>query len=532
MDVVDGNNAGPSDEKGLRHSLIANSALADGIDYGEIEELDDCERPGRFYGPDGTWLFMTRGDRKVANSLDQAECNDLSLHLYNAHALKRRLYPNGGDLRALAWKSKLSWVQADDLGHLPFKPAVEWTAWPLHPEDVPRRRETWGAPTVWPDDEPDNFAKATPWKPSQYLKDELQATVLREAHRKFQERLQHRRRDASMDTRTDNTSQRSPQLSPAPPTGRGSRRHPDQQRDSLTVYEDLPGKSTPTLREGDVAEHHSENARDYSAEFTQQSVPLFMSDDEKAATILEPTINDCLSRLDDLLGGLHRSLYYRNASNARNAKSKKPYSRKSSRQEDSSSFLDGETASKVAPSQIYKRRRVNLDCRDWSEIIAIASMAKWDPDVVSNAARRCASLFRESMELCTIPRNGVGPSNSGTARQYTPDMASPLHVEQGNDSTSGALAWLQEQQISYCPGYRCPHTDCERHKIPYNERWALRQHLKRSHKHSLQEAEDIVADAMRNLRDQKSATEGIQHPQFEDNLLAPITITMPWSRQR
>jgi len=48
-------------------------------------------RPNSFRGPPSTWRSLTEEDRAINTSLVQQRNEDLSIHLYNAHALKRRV---------------------------------------------------------------------------------------------------------------------------------------------------------------------------------------------------------------------------------------------------------------------------------------------------------------------------------------------------------------------------------------------------------------------------------------------------------
>lgn len=56
------------------------------------EDSDEFEslRPNRWQGAPSTWTTLTAQERGLAASLDQIRNADLSIHLFNAHALKRR----------------------------------------------------------------------------------------------------------------------------------------------------------------------------------------------------------------------------------------------------------------------------------------------------------------------------------------------------------------------------------------------------------------------------------------------------------
>jgi hypothetical protein len=67
-------------------------------DNESVSEESDFVRPNRWTGAPSTWLSITEQERGVAASLDELRNRDLSIHLYNAHALKKR----GKDLESKA----------------------------------------------------------------------------------------------------------------------------------------------------------------------------------------------------------------------------------------------------------------------------------------------------------------------------------------------------------------------------------------------------------------------------------------------
>lgn len=57
-----------------------------------VPEPDDSDeyRPNRWTGAPSTWRSLTSQERGLAASLDKIRDSDLSVHLYNAFALKKR----------------------------------------------------------------------------------------------------------------------------------------------------------------------------------------------------------------------------------------------------------------------------------------------------------------------------------------------------------------------------------------------------------------------------------------------------------
>jgi RNA polymerase I specific transcription initiation factor len=63
----------------------ANSSIPD-----SQAEYPEPTRPNRWTGASATWASLTEQERGLAASLDQIRNGDLSVHLFNAFALKKR----------------------------------------------------------------------------------------------------------------------------------------------------------------------------------------------------------------------------------------------------------------------------------------------------------------------------------------------------------------------------------------------------------------------------------------------------------
>ena len=72
-------------------------------------------RPNRWTGAPTTWLSITEQERGLAESLEELRNRDLSVHLYNAHILKKR----GRELqRKLDEGVKVFVVQVEEIGYV------------------------------------------------------------------------------------------------------------------------------------------------------------------------------------------------------------------------------------------------------------------------------------------------------------------------------------------------------------------------------------------------------------------------------
>lgn len=84
-----------------------------GNTFGETlssSEASDSTRPNRFQGPKSTWRKLTERDRLVHSTLTKLQDQDLSVHLYNAHAMKRYHYDVRVAAKLRPWANKVSQI--------------------------------------------------------------------------------------------------------------------------------------------------------------------------------------------------------------------------------------------------------------------------------------------------------------------------------------------------------------------------------------------------------------------------------------
>ncbi|KAL8635575.1 MAG: hypothetical protein Q9228_006946, partial [Teloschistes exilis] len=211
-------------------------------------------RPNKYHGPASTWRDWTASERQLAASLDQLQAKDLSIHLYNAFWLKRRA---GGSNEQQA-ESQQEASKSTRLPDKGWQPPEDWTAWPLHPDDVPRESEN----CKW-EDESDKEVKVTHGiqTSSEVLQDLLVARVLKKA----KERLCEREWEAP---------------------GHGIQAPP------IDPWAENPGRIAGLA--GDPKN-------------PKETEVLHMADDQRAKDIMQPLINHLLGKLDALLIGLHHA---------------------------------------------------------------------------------------------------------------------------------------------------------------------------------------------------------------------------------
>lgn len=73
-------------------------------------DVSCSHRPNRFKGPKSTWRKLTIEERLVATSMTKLRDQDLSIHLYNAHAMRWRHYDANQVAGVKPWAGKVSFL--------------------------------------------------------------------------------------------------------------------------------------------------------------------------------------------------------------------------------------------------------------------------------------------------------------------------------------------------------------------------------------------------------------------------------------
>ncbi|KAK4507558.1 hypothetical protein PRZ48_001293 [Zasmidium cellare] len=478
----------------------------------DYDEDSESEREGRFHGPDSSWRFYTKEERAIVSSLDQAENNDLSAHLYNAHVWKQGLRDVERMRDCLPWHGKHRWIQPEDNGKLPFLPPAAWTAWPLRPEDVPRSQEQWGIPAVDPDVEASTFTKAEPWRPGLHLQEELKAIFLRRAKESFRER---ERADA---VKKQDVAHASGSKTPVSFKSRPRHSGSEQTDDGDESDEDEIDQQKVKKENSDDDDVDMESVNDQESVSDQEIddveyLPSFLLDDDQASSILEPTVHHIIAKFNDLLIGLHKSRlgHHQDRSRSRgssagsrlHSKSRErprsaasvPAKRKRaasdikvedamSESEDAESESDEDMRTGRDPQPGGRRRM--LAPRDWSEVLGIAAMVGWDQDILDRAARRCAATFGESMTMRVMPETSFGNTRDQVV-EYVPIMIPPIDESASDDNDMES-----DEESKEPPSLACREPSCRRHSKPFGSTWRLREHLKRKHKFSKEQIDRVA----------------------------------------
>jgi hypothetical protein len=498
------------------------------------------DRPNRWTGVSSTWKSLTEQERGLANSLDQLRDQDLSIHLYNAHALKKPGATQENDDEEREGEKK------------PWIPNKTWTAWPLPPDQVPREEEH-----VGPEDDNERYTlkKREVWRPSRGLEEALMGVTLKQAKERFDAR-----------------------------ESAGSHWEINEADDELEHERQGAGDEgpiDPTIKESSQPPPQKEIF-----------MPIVSADDGRSRDILRPSIRHTLSKLDELLMALHHSRetcrHY--ASQSETTADDEPDARASSRGRDSSKgpkkirgrprkfadisrsnsrgrsqtqglddpshsrvkvarrgrpkkqypYLLGETeheyhiriarlqkkplpsyapplvadspeplsspdnrpfrkapARRATSTERATSRQKKLRLRDWSEVLGAAALVGFPPDVIARAAHRCAELFGESMTMRTMFEGPFG-SDAEVETSYQPNMVPSLPSDSSDDgaemrpSNRGSNVRdarpLKHQENKFL----CPLDNCPRKATGFRNLYDLKRHMKKGHKMPDNKIEDAL----------------------------------------
>ena len=437
-------------------------------EYPEDEEFP--EPPNKFKGAPSTWKSWTAADREIAVSIEQLRAKDLSIHLYNTHALKVRVRKYGGYQEIQNEAQTSTFIEPNS-----WEPDKYWTAWPMAEDEVPREGQDGWSKNA------DGSNSIQAFKHRESSSTQLEEALIGVITRKARERFREREWDDSHEDQ------------PAVPGVESSSRvatilSPNQYSGNESTEERVPATS---LSETSSSARAIENSPPSSPSLPplqpvgDQSPPLRptpLADDEQARALLQPSVRHILSKVDRLLFALHisRRSYLSRAleseSDAQTDDNRSVASSRTSRRRGRSiskgkrrrSLLD-ESASDVSAEQsdatlksdeemisdilaepatlkrqralsrtsrrssasaatrerLAEARRLRLGMRDWSDILGLAAMTGWDERVVRRASQRCRALFDEKMDFVNIP------ATQEEAERRSEEVDSAEEIEEG-----------------------------------------------------------------------------------------------------
>lgn len=449
----------------------SNSPLPDSELQAYIEKYPFAAEPtyftrtNRYYGPASTWRSWTANDRAVAEDvLNKSRASDLGAHLYNTFALKDKAgSTSAGRFGAQSRPRSRPESTGDDHSEAPFTPPDVWTAWPLRARDVPREKSRCGlARTDLSIHEED--------RPSAALEETLAAITVRIAKERWNERLwdptklQGTQAKRDWKAEIELTKQQLRESGLLNDEDFKHNRYESEDHDmegldeasgledsniALSPEVDLPADvQTFSSQAFGAAAASSSSEHESEASVSDGNRPVFSADDEEAWRTLVPSTRHLLSKVDDLLAGLHKArLAYAvrdhgSLSRSRSAMSEaattddERFARSGSRtgsrkrgrkRKRSPSFERGDsdfgnikpTPGARSASRHFGTKERTYGPRDWSDVLGMAALTGWKTETIARASERCAKLFNQNMMFRTFCEGNHGPRNQA---QGEPDF--------------------------------------------------------------------------------------------------------------
>lgn len=481
--------------------------------YQYASEPSYFTRPNRYHGPPSTWRSWTADDRAVAESLDAIRASDLSVHLYNAFDLKRRSrsVPHSRHFETKIHVRPGSNSDDDQqVADQEFTPPEVWTAWPLRSRHIP-----------WSSDSCDANGLSTRMRrndPSTSMEDALLATTLRHARTKWDARksevkpsqatattgrnwkvghdLTKQESKNSANTggdQEDSTSPRSTDRDNAQDSEAAA-----NESDAASIDDNLPeGVQFFSSQAFAVADSSSSSDDEEPTLESEEEYPIFSVDDDRSYNLLRPSVRHLLTKLDDLLDGLHkaRAAYaVKNGNTTSRSRSQSAFT-DTERTEDERLIRSGSRAAAKKQGRKRKRSLQSSDpeqlqrstsrgrptvrttdkknqgygLRDWADIMGMATLTGWNIETVARASERCARLFDQNMSFRTFYQD-VGDGDAGSHEPWFEEEVAYLstasrrtvHIPR-EDLPSQALP-AKLQKLEYIrTSSRCAR--CQLHKI-------------------------------------------------------------------
>ncbi|KAL9046564.1 MAG: hypothetical protein Q9214_000627 [Letrouitia sp. 1 TL-2023] len=234
-------------------------------DDSDSPQSDRCkELRGR---PPSTWRTLTAEDRRIAASLDQLRAKDLSVHLYNAFKLKRPALSKGRranahDPRNDGKPDQPRWI-----------PPKYWTAWPMHPKNVPREdmdvHSQWEGSGSWRP-----LGCSARFRDSEaILQQILIGAILKKAKGQFMAR-EPAQRELNQQQGAE-----------------------EAQQEQLIGETERPGAGLRSPFRTAIISDDEGTSSDLE--------PVIMADDEKAERVMLPTVRHIMVKFDEFLTNLH-----------------------------------------------------------------------------------------------------------------------------------------------------------------------------------------------------------------------------------
>ncbi|KAI1802867.1 hypothetical protein F4811DRAFT_368013 [Daldinia bambusicola] len=262
---------------------------------------DEDARTNRWHGPKSTWQQFNHQEINTLTALKEIRDRDLSIHLYNAFAIKQgqKKAQDGPVPNKDINKATGQPVQPDD-----WLPQRAWTAWPMRADKVPLPQD--GARSLLNDrDEVFTLRKAVRDMPSTALEEIIGAEILRTAKEKFNARpwIKPNVSDEEGDSESqegidDEDSGRETEASTVP------RRKKSRSR-SRSKSVKLEGASGDEKMEVDGRKPETDPIG--KSHRKPRFAPAVSTDDDLSYSLLRPSVRHIITQLDATLTILHNT---------------------------------------------------------------------------------------------------------------------------------------------------------------------------------------------------------------------------------
>lgn len=526
---------------------------------GQASEIDDAASPPihGFSGTTSRWRRFTRRERALASSLDALEAADLGIHLYNAHAWKRRLYNttsvsppplarvNDGIVAGfLQPQNKSRWLQSNA-----WRPDHRWTSWPV---------EYWAA-------EHDSQAVA------QELYECLEACMSSCA------RISYDRRPCAASPSQDNARRRRERRAAAHAASTTDASDFDAtdggvvtDAESLTDITNRRSSraSTPALSmSSPKSVSHSASRRDVPQQ-DKAYVPVPLADEDRVHSLLAPHVRHVAAQLDNLLLALHRaraavddggsSSSSEGESGGDSVKSEPEHSRGESVERESNvseTSVDSRTAERLQKRRKTHGQKRLKPPRDWSEVLGMAALKGWDSKVLERTRTRCVALFGEEMDFARFDAQHAPQSQRGRAsgQMRDPLLGDEDNVNKENTNGEGIAQHRGSDHVQQRPNCAisankkstfivdpdanfCTDPTCKLYRKVFAQRFRLNEHLKRRHGYirpilSRSASQGSGGGETENESDASSGADETMGGVHVDGFLKPIKARIGWTRK-
>ncbi|KAH8883643.1 hypothetical protein GQ53DRAFT_602748, partial [Thozetella sp. PMI_491] len=500
-------------------------------DADEIRSISSDElketRPNRWTGAPSTWRHYIQAEHDTYQALEGVRSRDLSIHLYNAFALKKKI------------REGESWAEDEDSDRKgkAWTPGVSWTAWPLRADEVPAA----GLLNATNDgDDILTSRRDEVHSASRNLEEDISATILRLAKEKFLKRDLASRAKAE-ESNPDKMSSGRPEPMDLD--------HPKAQMldDGETAAADF---AEPIQEEVDDTHSTAELLQPDGpvATANEMGIPAPSSNDDLSYKLIRPSARSIIEHLNKTLGILHnaRLAGLGNLSDSSEEDSqeepeepeeprvsKKRKGKQKPTTEDDEPEDEKDTSNKtnkrrhkigkhapwraggdypkgyLSKELYYARKLRRWELRDWRAVMGAASLGGFPPEVIARATQRCADLFGAEMSIHTLPEV---PAESTLATRktatYRPGIGLDLsHEDSDSDiavtapgrrrSRSRSVGGLEKTpaeaarplepvpqsttKASTTGKHLCPHSECPRASRGFDRLNNLTRHVNTQH---------------------------------------------------